>query len=491
MTLQGVNPKTGQSFGKEFASATRADVDAAIASIVPFYQTPAERSAMLRTLAHELESDRGAIVSMAMQESGLPEARLNGELARTIFQVNAFADFVGAGKHLGAVIDKADPKYGMGPRPDIRKINRPLGIVAVFAASNFPLAFSVAGGDAISALAGGNAVLLKAHPSHPNTSEIVFNCIQRALAAHSLPASAFSLIQGGDPAITRWVAEHPRVDAIGFTGSTYVGKLLVEIASKREHPIPVYAEMGAINPLFVTSSAIAERGEEIAKGIVDSALLGSGQFCTKPGLVILPAGESQNLLSSIKSYLETLSVGQLLNKSIADRYSSTIASIAASGKVEIYSGIAETAGFGVVPTFFVAPWEVVKSTPEMLEEHFGPTAVIAIADEKDYVKVAFSVGGQLTSTIQGTEKDDLSTLVDVLAHISGRVIWNGYPTGVSVTPAMQHGGPWPASSIDSTSVGVDAIFRFMRPVAYQNMPQKFLPGGVQDSNPWNVPQNLN
>ncbi len=491
MTLQGVNPKTGQPFGKTFPSVTQADVNKAFSAIGPFLQTPAERSAMLQSIAAELESSRAAIVDIAMQESGLPEARLNGELTRTIFQVKTFADYVGSGKHLNAVLDKADPDYGMGPRPDLRKVNRPRGIIAVFAASNFPLAFSVAGGDAISALAAGNAIVLKAHPSHPNTSEIVYECIQRALKLHNLPASAFTMIQGDDPQITHWIAEHPRVDAIGFTGSTFVGKLLVSIAAKRPVPIPVYAEMGAINPLFITSSAIKERGAELAKGAVDSALLGSGQFCTKPGLMIIPKTNANDFLVAVKEHLATLAVGQLLNKSIAERYSAAISKIASSGKVEVYSGLSQAEGFGVTPTFFVAPWEVVKDSHELLEEHFGPTAVIAIADEADYVQIAWSLEGQLTSTIQGTESDSVETLVDVLSHRSGRVIWNGFPTGVSVTPAMQHGGPWPASSIDSTSVGIDAIYRFMRPVAYQNMPQKFLPGGVQDANPWNVPQSKN
>ena len=491
MTLQGVNPKTGQAFGPTFTSPTKSDVDAAIKLIGPFLQSPAERAAMLRSISSELETSRADIVSIAMQESGLPEVRLNGELTRTIFQVNAFADYVSSGEFLEAKIDKADPSYGMGPRPDLRKVNRPIGIVAVFAASNFPLAFSTAGGDSISALAAGNAVVLKAHPSHPNTSQLVFNCIQRALASHKLPAAAFTMIQGANPEITHWIAEHPRVDAIGFTGSTFVGKLLVDIAAKRPTPIPVFAEMGAINPMFVTSSAIKERGTELAKGAIDSVLLGSGQFCTKPGLIIIPKNGSEEFLSALKDHLATLAVGQLLNKSIAERYSSSISAIAASGKAEVYSGQSQNEGFGVTPTIFVAPWDVVKSNHELLEEHFGPTSVIAIADESQYSSIAWSLEGQLTATIQGTESDDVQSLIDSLAHRAGRVIWNGFPTGVSVTPAMQHGGPWPASSIDSTSVGRDAIYRFMRPVAYQNMPQKFLPQGLQDANLWNIPQELN
>ena len=491
MTLQGFNPKTGQAFGPTFTSPTKAEVDTAINLITPLSQSPAQRSAMLRTLGAELESARAEIIAIATQESGLPEARLNGELTRTIFQVNTFADYVASGEFLNAKIDKADPNYGMGPRPDIRKINRPIGIVAVFAASNFPLAFSTAGGDSISALAAGNAVVLKAHPSHPNTSQMVFECIQRALAAHNVPAAAFTMIQGDNPEITRWVAEHPHVNAIGFTGSTFVGKLLVDIAAKRPIPIPVYAEMGAINPMFVTSSAIKERGAELVKGSVDSVLLGSGQFCTKPGLIFVPKEGSEEFISSLKEYLATLSVGQLLNKSIAERYSLSISQIAASGKVEVYSGLNQNDGFGVTPTIFVASWDVVKNNHELLEEHFGPTSVVVIAEESEYSSIPGFLEGQLTATIQGTESDDVASLVESLSQRVGRVIWNGFPTGVSVTPAMQHGGPWPASSIDSTSVGRDSIYRFMRPVAYQNMPQQLLPEGLQDSNPWSIPQELN
>lgn len=490
-SFRAVNPQTAEEFGPEIASVTQAQVSSIVEAAYAPLLSPKDRASLLTNIASAIESDRAAIVDIAMQESGLPEARLNGELTRTVFQINKFAELVSTGNHLDVKIDKADPNYGMGPRPDIRKQNQPLGVVAVFAASNFPLAFSTAGGDSASALAAGCAVVLKSHPSHPTTSRTVFAAIQKGIAASGQPAEIFSLVEGNDPQITHWLATHPKITAIGFTGSGAVGKLLLELAAKREVPIPVFAEMGAINPVFVTSAAIAERGEELAKGSVDSALLGSGQFCTKPGLFILPKLAADSFLSVVEEYLATLSVGPLLNKGIAERYSSSITSLSKNGSVKVFAGNTSDKGIAVTPTFFVADWKVVSSTPELLEEHFGPTTVLAIADEVDYVSIAGSLEGQLTATIQGTESDSVKPLLSALSERAGRVIWNAFPTGVSVTAAMQHGGQWPSSSSHTTSVGVDAIYRFMRPVSYQGMSEANLPEALKDSNPWGVPQQIN
>lgn len=490
-TFRAVNPHTAEEFGPEIEGATSAQVSEIIEAAHAPLLSPKDRSSLLSNIATAIEADRAAIVDIAMQESGLPEARLNGELTRTVFQINTFAKLVGTGTHLDVKIDKADPNYGMGPRPDIRKQNQPLGTVAIFAASNFPLAFSTAGGDSASALAAGCAVVLKAHPSHPNTTRAVYASIQKGIASSGQPKELFSIIEGNDPHITHWLATHPKITAIGFTGSGGVGKLLMELSAKREVPIPVFAEMGAINPVFVTSSAISERGEGLAKGSVDSALMGSGQFCTKPGLFILPSSSSATFLSEVEKYLATLSVGPLLNKGIADRYSSAISALSKKNDLKVFSGNTAATGISVAPTFFVADWKVVSSTPELLEEHFGPTTVFAIADEKDFVAIASTLEGQLTATIQGTETDSVKPLFSVLSERAGRVIWNAFPTGVSVTAAMQHGGPWPSSSSHTTSVGTDAMYRFMRPVAYQGLSQENLPEALQDSNPWSVPQEIN
>jgi NADP-dependent aldehyde dehydrogenase len=249
--------------------------------------------------------------------------------------------------------------------------------------------------------------------------------------------------------------------------------------------------MGAINPVFVTSAAIAERGEALAKAAVDSTLLGSGQFCTKPGLFILPQSSAADFIKIAEEHLGTLAVGPLLNKAIADRYSAAIAALSKKGSVKILAGNTAETGIAVTPTFFVADWNVISSTPEFLEEHFGPTTVIAIADESEYASIASSLEGQLTATIHGTDSDDVTSLLSILADRAGRVIWNAFPTGVSVTSAMQHGGQWPSSSSHTTSVGVDAIYRFMRPVAYQGFSEANLPPALKDSNPWGVPQQIN
>ena len=247
--------------------------------------------------------------------------------------------------------------------------------------------------------------------------------------------------------------------------------------------------MGSLNPLFITNSAIAERSEALAKGLVDSALMGSGQFCTKPGLVFVP--EDAQFVSTIKTYLATLAVAPLLSKSIADRYSRAIAELAKISGVEVLSGTASPDGFGVTPTFFITDWKTAQANPHLLEEHFGPTTVIIKSAQDSFGAIAQSLGGQLTSTIQGTDSDNVAELIAILSQKSGRVIWNGFPTGVAVTAAMTHGGPWPSSSTHTTSVGVDAIYRFMRPVSYQGLPQSSLPVALQDANPWKVPQQIN
>lgn len=493
MTFRAVKPIDGTLFGDEIVEHSEKDVSNLIeraASVAHQLATlsPEKHGALLRAIAAHIEKSRAQLLESACAETALPEGRIGGEITRTTMQFIRFAELVESGEHLKVVIDKADAEYSPAPRPDIRKFNQPLGVVAIFAASNFPLAFSVAGGDAASALAAGNAVVAKAHPSHPNTCALVEKAVQNALIECGLSKDLFSIVQGTNPLITHWLATHPDIQAIGFTGSETVGRILVNLGASREVPIPVYAEMGSLNPLFITASAIAERSEALAKGLVESALLGSGQFCTKPGLVFIP--NNQTFLTTIKEYLATLSVAPLLSKSIAQRYSAAISQLSDISSVEIYSGCETSQGFGVTPTFFITNWETVRQHPELLEEHFGPTTVIIKCEEITFTDIANSLAGQLTSTIQGTENDDVSRLIAVLSRISGRVIWNGFPTGVAVTAAMNHGGPWPSSSTHTTSVGLDAIYRFVRPVAYQGLPQNLLPAPLKDENPWKVPQRI-
>jgi NADP-dependent aldehyde dehydrogenase len=493
MTFRAVKPIDGTPYGADIAEHSKKDVDALIelaaaTRVSLAQQSPAQRAQLLRAIASEIEACRASLIESACAETALPEGRIGGEITRTTVQFELFAQLVESGRHLGVVIDKADPNYSPAPRPDLRKVNQPFGVVAIFAASNFPLAFSVAGGDAASAIAAGNPIVAKAHPSHPNTCATIEAAVKSALTRCGISTDAYSIVQGTNPEITHWLAMHPDIKAIGFTGSEIVGRILVNLAASREEPIPVYAEMGSLNPVFVTGTAITERSEVLAKGLVDSALMGSGQFCTKPGLIFTPT--DSEFLATMKSHLATLSVAPLLSKSIADRYSAAIADLAKVGQIEIASGIAATEGFAATPTIFFTDWATATNNPALLQEHFGPTTVVITCDESQYPLIAKSLHGQLTATIQGTESDNPQELLSILKEKAGRVIWNGFPTGVAVTSAMNHGGPWPASSTHTTSVGIDAIYRFMRPVAYQGFAQNVLPAALQDANPWSVPQSI-
>jgi NADP-dependent aldehyde dehydrogenase len=495
MTFRAIKPIDGSPFGVDIAENTEQDVaDAIVRAHSVSYElatlSPAQHATLLRAIADEIESHRTELIESACAETGLPEGRIGGEITRTTVQFKLFADLVQTGRHLKVVIDKADPNYSPAPRPDLRRQNQPLGVVAIFAASNFPLAFSVAGGDAASAIASGNPVVAKAHPAHPNTCAIVSTAVKSAFKKSGLSSDLYSIVQGTNQKITHWLAGHPLVQAVGFTGSEAVGKILIDIAANREVPIPVFAEMGSLNPVFVTSSAILDRSLDLAKGLVDSALLGSGQFCTKPGLIFIP-DTAKDFLGEISAHLGTLKAGPLLSHSIATRYTQAITELSKNGSVTVYSGIENTSGFGVTPTIFVADWQTAQKSPALLEEHFGPTTVIITVKESDYLSVASQLHGHLTATIHGTASDKIDELLKVLSTKAGRVIWNGFPTGVAVTEAMQHGGPWPSSSSHTTSVGIDAIYRFMRPVSYQSFAQDILPKALQDANPWKVEQRIN
>jgi NADP-dependent aldehyde dehydrogenase len=493
MTFRAISPLDAepygspiQEYGKEQTYALIERAHAVAPSLAAL--SPESHASLLLCIASEIEAKRESLIETACAESGLPVARISGEVTRTVVQFKLFAELVKTGQHLRVVIDKADPNYSPAPRPDIRKLNQPLGVVAIFAASNFPLAFSVAGGDSASAIASGNAVVAKAHPSHPNTCALVETAIKAALIQSNLSTDLFSIVQGTNPEITHWLATHPLISAIGFTGSETVGRILIDLAAKREKPIPVFAEMGSINPIFISSSAINERCEALAKGVVDSALLGSGQFCTKPGLIFAP--DMAEFFATIKDYVASLSVAPLLNGAIFGRYNDAMSTLASIPNVEVVPGVSTDNGFGVTPTFFFTDWETAQSHQELLNEHFGPTTVVIRASEDGYCEIAQSLDGQLTSTIHGTESDSFVELIKILAEKSGRVLWNGFPTGVAVTAAMNHGGPWPASSSHTTSVGIDAIYRFMRPVAYQGFLDAALPIPLKDSNPWGVPQEI-
>ena len=496
-TFTATNPATGQPVGQPINENTFEEVSAAIAAAekvkkVFAVTTPTQRAALLNAIADSIESEKEKLAEISHLETGLPLPRVTGEVMRTVIQIRAFADLVKTGGHLLPIIDLADANFQPVARPDLRKSQQSLGVVSIFAASNFPLAFSVAGGDTASALAAGCPVVVKAHPSHPNTCQLVYQAIVKAIQSQELPKEIFALVQGVNPEITHWLAKDPQITAIGFTGSGLVGKLLIKLAQEREIPIPVFAEMGSLNPVFFTPGALAEKAEELAKAAMDSALLGSGQFCTKPGIMIVPKDAAgDKFIAQVQAHVAEQKVGPLLNKGIATRFTEAISSISKAKGVKVLTGVTNPDGYGVTPSIFVVDWEDVKNHDDLLEEHFGPTSVIIRAEFSQYLSVAKAMSGQLASAVHAGSNEDVKDLVSALTQLAGRLIWNGFPTSVSVTAAQNHGGQWPASSSHTTSVGLDALYRFVRPVVYQNFPDNLLPAELQNANPYGIERVVN
>jgi len=401
-----------------------------------------------------------------------------------------FAQLVREGSWVDARIDRAQPDRKPLPRPDVRRMLLPIGPVVVFSASNFPLAFSAAGGDTASALAAGNPVIVKAHPSHPGTSELVMRAVQTAIEKCGMPAGLISLVHGTSTAVGEKLVKHPLTRAVGFTGSLQGGRALYNLAAARPDPIPVYAEMGSTNPVFVLPGALAARGEEIAAGLTQSVTMGVGQFCTNPGLVFgLKGPKLDNFVQKTVSLMSQVPVGNMLNAGICHRYRKGVEQlkklpgVKVSGEVVVPEGALKTQAGGLVFTTDAAGF---KSNPALREELFGPATVIVGCDSvAEAEQLARGLDGQLTATIHGTDADleQYRTLVDILTQKAGRVIYNGFPTGVEVCPAMQHGGPYPATTdARTTSVGTGAILRFARPVAYQSFPEALLPEALRNKN---------
>ena len=452
--------------------------------------SPAERSAFLEAVAAEIEADEDAIIVAAVRESGLPEARITGEVGRTTGQLRMFAGVVAQGDHLGVRIDPALPDRTPLPRADIRQRMVPLGPVAVFGASNFPLAFSTAGGDTASALAAGCPVVVKGHPAHPVTGTLVARAITRAVEKSGLPAGTFSFVLGGIETGQELVAD-PRITAVGFTGSRGGGLALVRAAAAREVPIPVYAEMSSINPVVVLPGALASNDvAAFAEAYVGSLTLGSGQFCTNPGLLFLPAGEEGDEFLRAAGEAVAAATGQtMLTPGIAEAYRTGTATLRDDAGVRV---VAEgTAAGDLAP----APQVVETSALEhpVTDEVFGASGVVVrYADVADLLPRLEALEGQLTATVHADADSDADTeqaaaLLPVLELKAGRILFNGWPTGVEVGHAMVHGGPFPATSDSrTTSVGSLAIERFQRPVAYQDVPAALLPDAVRDDNPWGL-----
>lgn len=495
--LYATDPTTGQHLEPGFIPATAEEVDLAArlaAEAFPLYSriTGRARAEFLRMIAAKIESIADDIVERSRRETALPQARLQGEIARTCAQLRLFAQVAEEGSWVEARIDHADPGRKPAPKPDIRSLLRSLGPVVVFGASNFPLAFSVAGGDTASALASGNPVIVKAHAAHPGTSELVGQMIRDSVRECGMPEGTFSLMFGSGNQVGAALMKHPLVKAGGFTGSRTAGRILMDIASSRPEPIPFYAEMSSTNPVFILPGALRERGEAIAAGLHTSFTLGAGQFCTKPGMVFFPQGnDARPFTQKLRELVNGSSTFHLLTHAIHTAYDSSLAERKADASVRLVAEPHATneAGFAADAALFETDAAAFIGS-HLDEEIFGPTTLLVGHSNRDQIlEIARSLEGHLTATIQGTEQDlrDFADLVAILEGKVGRLVLNGFPTGVEVCHAMVHGGPYPSTSDGrSTSVGTRAIFRFTRPVCYQGFPDEALPKELQERNPLGI-----
>lgn len=493
--FRAVSPATGAEIEPAFHEASDEEVsracDLARAAFATFSRTPAaERARFLRTIASEIEQLGEPLVERATAETALPPERIRSERGRTCSQLKLFADVIEEGSWVDARIDLPDPERKPLPKPDVRSVLRPLGPVAVFGASNFPLAFSVAGGDTASALAAGCPVVVKAHPAHPGTSELVASAILRAAKTCGMQEGVFSMVFGLVKAGTTLV-QHPAIQAAGFTGSRVGGLALAKLAQNRPEPIPFYAEMSSVNPVFVLPGALRERGEQIAKGLFGSFTVGAGQFCTKPGLIFAETGSHTDQLSkSLASQTGTSSSFTLLTKAIHSSYRSGVEERTRLIGRSSCGPAAAASGLIASASVFESDAESFLKDPLLGAELFGPsTLIVRYSDRKQLIRAAEEMEGQLTATVHAT-KEDLAQYQDLIAVLEkkvGRIIINGYPTGVEVGHAMVHGGPFPSTSDSrTTSVGTRAIFRFARPVCYQGFPNEALPAELQDENPLGI-----
>jgi alpha-ketoglutaric semialdehyde dehydrogenase len=493
------NPRTGEAVEPSFFSSGPDDIDLAASLADKTFAvygraSGRERGKFLRTIADKIDAAVDALVERAELESALPKPRLIGETARTSGQLRLFADVVEEGSWIMARVDRADPDRKPVPKPDLRSMLHPLGPVAIFGASNFPLAFSVAGGDTASALAAGNPVIVKAHPAHPGTSELVGQLVRDSVRECGLPEGVFSLLFDSGNKVGIALVKHPLVKAVGFTGSRKGGRALMDVAAARPDPIPVFAEMSSTNPVFILPGALREKSDAIATGLHASVTIGAGQFCTKPGMVFLPEGVSdESFIASLRKQVQESKQFNLLTAGIRSAYQASVARRKAEKGVNLSAqrpSSGNGAEIGVNPALFETDVQSFLQNPELAAEVFGPaTLLIRHSSRAQLLEVASHLEGHLTATIHGTE-DDLREFSDLLAILKtkvGRLVFNGFPTGVEVSHAMVHGGPYPATSDGrSTSVGSQAIFRFARPICYQGFPQAALPDELQDPNPMQI-----
>lgn len=443
------------------------------------YSSRADRAAFLNAIADEIETRAEAITQIGTEETGLPEARLNGERGRTTGQLRLFAGHILAGDYLDRRHDAALPDRQPLPRPDLKMIQRPIGPVAVFGASNFPLAFSTAGGDTAAALAAGCPVVVKGHSAHPGTGEIIAEAIHAAIKSCDMPAGVFSLIQGGKRDVGQTLVQHPLIKAVGFTGSLGGGRALFDLCAQRSEPIPFFGELGSVNPMFVFPEATKARGVSLGEGWVASLTMGAGQFCTNPGIAVVCKGpEGDAFVEAAAKALADAPAQVMLTDGIAEAYRNGKARINASAEVRpILTNDSE--GRTALPNLFETDGGAYLQNNALGEEVFGPLGLIVrVQDTAEMETLAQGLHGQLTVTLHMDEGDTEAArrLMPLVERKAGRVLVNGFPTGVEVCDSMVHGGPYPASTnFGATSVGTLAIRRFLRPVCYQNVPEGLLP----------------
>jgi NADP-dependent aldehyde dehydrogenase len=494
--LHGFNPATGESLEPAYHFATKAEVNEAaeLASkaFASYSQTTGvQRATFLRNIASNIEALGDVLISRATQETGLAEGRIRTETGRTCNQLRLFADLAEEGSWVDARIDHPDPNRAPIPKPDVRSMLRPLGPVVVFGASNFPLAFSVAGGDTASALAGGNPVIVKAHHAHPGTSELVGMAVSDAVRACELDEGVFSLVYGSGSEVGTALVKHPLIKAGGFTGSRSGGRALFDAASSRPEPIPFYAEMSSVNPVIALPQALKTRMDQIAIGLHASVTLGAGQFCTNPGLVFLQAGnDTDAFIAKLGDLMAGTAEQTMLTPGIRSSYQKGVGSrLDQSGVATMAQKTAE-ASCAAGAALFKVDALTYMANPVLSEEIFGPTTlIVTYENDEQLLELASSLEGQLTATIHASEKELAANqeLLDVLQTKAGRLLFNGFPTGVEVCHAMVHGGPYPATSDGrSTSVGTRAIFRFTRQVCFQSFPDAALPDELKDDNPLHI-----
>lgn len=494
-SFQAINPKDNTQLEPAFYEATKDEVNQAVEKAEKAFRlyrhkSGEEKALFLEAIADEIEQLGDELIQRCNKETALPDGRLTGERSRTVNQLRLFAEVVRDGSWVDARIDTADSK------PDIKSMKMALGPVGVFGASNFPFAFSVAGGDTASALAAGCTVVVKAHPAHPGTCELIAQAIHTAVEKTGMPDGTFSMIHGASHQAGLALVEHPLLKAVGFTGSFKGGKALFDAANKRPEPIPVYAEMGSTNPVFLLPGALKENKEELAEGFVNSVNLGVGQFCTNPGLLSYPQGDDAEEFKKIITDKFTGSAPDtMLTPGICSAYQDGVKQMLQQEGVSLVAQSDDTAdGNGssnsAVPHFFEVDTHHFLANPSLEEEVFGPSSLaIAASEKKDFVKIAENLRGHLTATLYGTEEDlqQHEELITILQRKVGRLIFNGFPTGVEVNHAMIHGGPFPATTDSrTTSVGTSAINRFARPVCFQNFPDSQLPDELKDENPLNI-----